>query len=316
MSNQPITGERSRTSQGKLAKVRRMFRSSETPDDRVRSFYEVLDRMRDDGFYRDILGNDSLYMNYGYWAPGCTDHDDACQALAEELGEAAGIGAGDRVLDVGFGFAEQDFHWLRTRKPREIVGINVTPSQVAAAQQRAEELGFADRLDLRVGSATSLPFEDGSFDAVVALEASAHFHTRDRFFAEAFRVLRPGGILATTDPLPAPAGTGGKSLLGRLDEWRRKRVIPDENWYSRQVYAERLTSAGFAPVTVRDVTDRVLVPNAEYVRERCAKLLRDPRYRSSKQKNSITWHVKLTELRATTREYVLASAEKPRDPHG
>lgn len=284
--------------------------SSASREDKVRSFYELLDRMRSSGFYSEILGIKSRYMNFGYWAPGCDDHDQACEALAEQLGEAAGITAGDRVLDVGFGYAEQDFLWLRTRNPEQIVGINVTPSQVNFANRRAEETGFGDRLDLRLGSATSLPFEDGAFDRVVALEASVHFDTRQKFFAEAFRVLRPGGVLATTDPL-ARIPSGRKSLIARLDELRRKRIIPRENWYSRGTYAIRLEQAGFTDVAVKDVTDWVFPPNCEYARKRCTALLRDPRFSSFKQQNIIRWHLRLTEMRATVMDYVIAVGVKP-----
>jgi len=56
-------------------------------------------------------------------------------------------------------------------------------------------MNLGDRLDLRVGSATSTPFADGSFDRVVALESALRFDTRRKFFEEAFRVLRPGGVL-------------------------------------------------------------------------------------------------------------------------
>jgi erythromycin 3''-O-methyltransferase len=285
-------------------------RSAESTDNKVRSFYELLDRMHDNGFYSEILGIKSMYINFGYWAPGCRDHDEACEALAEKLGEAAGITAGDRVLDVGFGYAEQDFYWLRTRNPKEIVGINVTPVQVEVAQKRATELGVADRLDLRTGSATSLPFEDGSFDRVVALESSVHFDTRQRFLEEALRVLRPGGVLATTDPLP-PEVPGRKSLIARLDEWRRRRIIPADNWYSHGTYAERLKAAGFVNVEVRNITDNVFKPNAEYVREHCSALLADPASTSRKQKNAIKWHMRLTEMRVSLMDYAITVAEKP-----
>jgi erythromycin 3''-O-methyltransferase len=305
-----VSGQAINEKSGQVGASRKPRRSNTSSDDKVRSFYELLDRMHNQGFYSEILGIKSLYMNFGYWAPGCVDHDEACEALAEELGEAAGITTGDRVLDVGFGYAEQDFHWLRTRKPAQIVGINVTPVQVEVAQKRAEEMNLGDRLDLRVGSATSLPFEDGSFDRVVALESSVHFDTRQKFLREAFRVLRPGGVLATTDPLP-PQVPGKKTLTARLDEWRRRRIIPADNWYSYKLYAERLKQAGFTDVNVRNVTDQVFKPNAEYVRKRCTELLDDPSLKSFKTKNAIRWHLRLTEMRVTLMDYVITSAQKP-----
>src|SRR3569833_672476 len=46
----------------------------------------------------------TMYFNLGYWGPGCADLDEACHALVDMLADAAGLGEGDRVLVVGFGF--------------------------------------------------------------------------------------------------------------------------------------------------------------------------------------------------------------------
>ena len=97
----------------------------------------------------------------------------------------------------------------------------------------------------------------------------------------------------------------------RLDEWRRRRIIPADNWYARSTYAERLKAAGFVDVEVRDITDNVFTPNAEYVRERCTALLADPNLKSSKQKSAIKWHMRLTEMRKTMMDYVITVAVKP-----
>src|SRR5688572_6050709 len=49
-----------------------------------------------------------LWLNLGYWESART-YPEAAAALACQLGDAAGLGPGDELLDVGFGFAEQDF---------------------------------------------------------------------------------------------------------------------------------------------------------------------------------------------------------------
>ena len=181
-----------------------------------------------------------------------------------------------------------------------------------AARQRAADLGLDDLLDLRMASAVCLPFEDNSFGRVVALESSSHFHTRQAFFEEAFRVLRPGGVLATTDPLPR--ANARLNLLLRIDEVRRRRIIPDANWYPRPVYAQRLAEAGFVNVDVQDITDRTLMPHAEFTRAHCARLLRDPRFKSLLSRNAIRYYLKQVEARVTARVYILARAEKPITP--
>ena len=81
------------------------------------------------------LAEDSLYLNLGYWKDATT-YDAACQALAEVLGSAAQLGAGDEVLDAGFGFGDQDRFWMQRFGPKRILGINVTESQVEHAKAR------------------------------------------------------------------------------------------------------------------------------------------------------------------------------------
>ena len=50
------------------------------------------------------------------------------------------------------------------------------------------------------GSATDLPFEDRSFDTVVAFQVLEHVEEPGTMVAEAFRVLRPGGVFIVTTP--------------------------------------------------------------------------------------------------------------------
>ena len=127
------------------------------------------------------LGEKSLYLNLGFW-DGPTTYDGACQRLAERLGETAALGPGQRVLDCGFGFGDQDMYWLKRFAPASIDGLNITESQVLRARRRVEENGLSDKIRLHVGSATKMPFADASFDRVVALETAFHYDTREAFF--------------------------------------------------------------------------------------------------------------------------------------
>ena len=97
-----------------------------------------------------------LWLNLGYWQTART-YPEAASAMARLVAEAAQLGANDRLLDVGFGFAEQDFFWLEHYGVKSITGLNITPMQVERAKQRAAQRGLEARLDLRVGSATDVP---------------------------------------------------------------------------------------------------------------------------------------------------------------
>jgi SAM-dependent methyltransferase len=200
-----------------------------------------------------------LYLNLGYWREA-RSIDEACEALAVLVAEAAGMGPADEVVDVGFGFADQDLLWMERFAPRRIIGLNVTPSQVRMARHRVHRRGLTERIDLKLGSATAMPLPDQCCDVVTAVECAFHFDTRERFVAEAFRVLRPGGRLVLADLIRAEPAADPLSRRLQAFNWRqasRVLAIPTANADRIDSYAAKLRAAGFAAVDVRSIRDDV-----------------------------------------------------------
>ncbi len=227
------------------------------PTERSYRVYELYERDK-------LPTESSAYMNLGYWIDDCATLDQAGDNLAELVAQEGGFAEGQRILDAGCGFGEQDFYWLRTRSPANIVALNLTARHLDWARDRAVREGVADRLEFRRHSATALDYGDATFDRVVALESAFHFDPRQEFFAQAHRVLRPGGVLVTADltPMPgtgaAPAPPGG--LAGPLAS-----EIPAENWHTADVYRQRLLDAGFASARLRSIREQVYRPWAEHM---------------------------------------------------
>jgi SAM-dependent methyltransferase len=93
-----------------------------------------------------------------------------------------------RVLDIGAG------EGALTKRLHEL-GFDVS-----ACDLFPEHFAFGEVECRRADLAEALPYEDGSFDAAVAVEVTEHLLDPGRFFAECARVLKRGGMLVTTTP--------------------------------------------------------------------------------------------------------------------
>ena len=104
---------------------------------------------------------------------------------------AAGVKAGDRVLDVacGTGVVTLDAAAISGRDTLP-VGLDLSPGMLSVARSLDADI------DWRLGDAGTLPFADASFDRVVCQFGLMFFPDRVQALAEMIRVLRPGGRLA------------------------------------------------------------------------------------------------------------------------
>jgi ubiquinone/menaquinone biosynthesis C-methylase UbiE len=119
----------------------------------------------------------------------------------ESLFRFAGVTpAGKEILDVGSGFGVT-LLVLACMGARRAAGVDVVGYQCDYVNAWRERLSgeLADRIDARQGDAAALPFADNSFDVLLATEALQHFLDYHPFLGEAWRVLRPGGVLIISD---------------------------------------------------------------------------------------------------------------------
>ncbi|WP_275290783.1 class I SAM-dependent methyltransferase [Amycolatopsis sp. La24] len=117
-------------------------------------------------------------------------------AVAEVLPDwLARFELGDDVLEIGPVFGATT-RVLIDALPR-LTALEIDPASTRLLREK-----YGDRADIIEGSGAEMPFEDGRFSGVVCFTMLHHVPTgelQDRIFAEAFRVLRPGGTYCGVD---------------------------------------------------------------------------------------------------------------------
>lgn len=138
-------------------------------------------------------------------------------------------GESSAVLEVGCGTG----HWLETLRARptssrRLAGVEPSAEMIARARTAAP-----DALLVRA-RAEQLPWRDASFDRVYCVNALHHFSDRARFFAEARRILKPGGALLTI----------GKDPHAERDSWWVYDYFPETLAIDRERFARVRTLRG------------------------------------------------------------------------
>ena len=110
---------------------------------------------------------------------------------------------GMTVLEPGPGMGFFTLELARRVGPGgRVVAVDLQPEMLAGLRRRAERAGLAERVDARLATATSLGIDDlaGKVDLVLAFAMVHELPDAGAFFAEARRVLAPGGRVLVAEP--------------------------------------------------------------------------------------------------------------------
>ena len=154
----------------------------------------------------------------------------------------ANVREGDTVLDLGSGGGIDCFLAAEiVGATGNVIGVDMTAEMVARARRNAEK-GSYRNIDFRLGEIEALPVADGTVDVIISNCVINLSPERDRVFAEALRVLRPGGRLVISDlvcgaPIPAVLRDEAEAVTA---------CLPVEE----HAYLADLEAAGFTDVNV------------------------------------------------------------------
>jgi len=157
------------------------------------------------------------------------------------------IQSDDIILDVGCGGGSTIARLAALATNGKIYGADYSEESVAASRQTNRNRVDAGRVEVHHASVSSLPFPNGMFDLVTAVETHYYWPDLDADTREVLRVLKPGGTFV----IIAEAYKGGKydQVLQRVEVLQRSSILK----YSHLTVTEHsdlLSKAGYSDVQV------------------------------------------------------------------
>lgn len=174
-------------------------------------------------------------------------HTGGAQATIDLI-DQIGIGRQSRVLDMGCGIGGAARH-IASTTGAQVTGVDLTPGFIETGQALNAIVGLDEQITLMQGSVLDLPLVEDMFDVVVMLHVGMNVADKTRLFAEAHRVLAPGGVFALFDVMHMQEPRD----LTYPVPWAEEASVSCVE--TAEVYLDAADAAGFTFKAIRNRTD-------------------------------------------------------------
>jgi SAM-dependent methyltransferase len=192
-----------------------------------------------------------------FWAEHADEFDRGVDAYRTRFLDAAGLGADDRVLDVGCGAGQSTRDAARRAHAGSVLGVDLSSQLIELARHRAVDEGLTN-VDFVQADAQVHPFSAGEFDVAISRHGAMFFGDPVAAFTNIARALRPGGRLVLLTWQSFERNEFLHAVLAALAAGRPVPVPPVD---APSPFAlsdparvrSLLTAAGFADIALEDV---------------------------------------------------------------
>lgn len=203
--------------------------------------------------WRYLIGED---LHLGYFKEATDGLSKATEALTDSMAEAAQLGPGLKILDIGCGTGSPAA-LLASKWGCRVVGISTSKVGVVEANAKAKAAGFTDQLFFRVADALQTGYRDGSFDRIWVMESSHLIPQKGQLLQECVRIVRSGGKIALCDIVLRRHLDSNELFEISADMRTVQEVFGRANTQSLNFYEKTLGRLGLT-TEVNDISEYVL----------------------------------------------------------